>query len=63
MECQHFSNFRNRFLITTLWEIPYILKFKQIMSASQKHTLEKLYKFIGDINTNTNIWLAQTQLQ
>ena len=23
------------------------------MSASQKHTLEKLYKCIGDINTNT----------
>ena len=31
-------------------ERPIILKFKQIMSASQKHTLEKLCKFIRDIN-------------
>ena len=34
MECQHFSNFRNRFIITNLRERRNILKFKQIMSAS-----------------------------
>jgi hypothetical protein len=41
MECQHFKNFKNRFIITNLQERPNILKFKQIMSASQKQNLEK----------------------
>ena len=36
MECEHFSNFRNRFIVTNLRERPNILKFKQIMSAYQK---------------------------
>ena len=38
MKCQHFSSFRN------------ISKFKQIMSAYQKQNLEKLCKFIPNIN-------------
>jgi hypothetical protein len=36
MECEHFSNFRNRFIVTNSRERPNILKFKQIMSAYQK---------------------------
>jgi hypothetical protein len=50
MECEHFSNFRNRFIVTNLRERPNILKFKQIMSAYQKQNLEKLCKFIRNIN-------------
>ena len=50
MECEHFSNFRNRFIVTNLRERPNILKFKQIMSAYQKLNLEKLRKFIRNIN-------------
>ena len=36
-----FQKFNNRFIITNLQEKPTILKFKQIMSASQKQNLEK----------------------
>jgi hypothetical protein len=36
-----FKKFKNRFIITNLQERPNILKFKQIMSASQKQNLEK----------------------
>jgi hypothetical protein len=43
MECQHLKKFKNRFIITNLQERPNILKFKQIMSASQKQNLEKKY--------------------
>ena len=50
MECEHVSNFRNRFIVTNLRERPNILKFKQIMSAYQKQNLEKLCKFIRNIN-------------
>ena len=50
MECEHFSNFRNRFIVTNLRERPNILNFKQIMSAHQKQNLEKLCKFIRNIN-------------
>jgi hypothetical protein len=50
MECEHFSNFRNRFIVTNLRERPNILKLKQIMSAYQKQNLEKLCKFIRNIN-------------
>ena len=50
MECEHFSNFRNRFIVTNLRERPHILKFKQIMSAYAKQNLEKLCKFIRNIN-------------
>ena len=50
MECDHFSNFRNRFIVTNLRERPNILKFKQIMSAYEKQNLEKLCKFIRKIN-------------
>ena len=50
MECKHFSNIRNRFIVTNLRERPNILKFKQIMSAYQKQNLEKLCKFIRNIN-------------
>jgi hypothetical protein len=39
MECEHFSNFKNRFIVTNLRERPNILKFKQIMSAYQKQNL------------------------
>ena len=46
MECEHFSNFRNRFIVTNLPERPNILKFKQIMSAYQKQNLENFCKFI-----------------
>ena len=42
MECQHLKNLNNRFTITNLQERPNILKFKQIMSASQKQNLEKI---------------------
>jgi hypothetical protein len=48
MECEHFSNFRNRFIATNLRERPNILKF--IMSAYQKQTLEILCKFIRNMN-------------
>ena len=41
IECEHFSNFRNRFIATNLRERPNILKFKQIMSAYEKQNLEK----------------------
>ena len=41
MECQHLTNLNNRFINTNLQERPNILKFKQIMSASQKQNLEK----------------------
>ena len=41
MECEHFSNFRNMFIVTNLRERPNILKFKQIMSAYQKQNLER----------------------
>jgi hypothetical protein len=41
---------RNRFIVTNLRERPNILKFKQIMSAYQKQNLEKLCKFIRNIN-------------
>ena len=37
-----FEKFNNRFIITNLQERPNILKFKQIMSASQKQNLEKI---------------------
>jgi hypothetical protein len=50
MECEHFSSFRNRFIVTNLRETPNIPKFKQIMSAYQKQNLEKLCKFIRNIN-------------
>jgi hypothetical protein len=50
IECEHFSNFRNRFIVTNLRERPNILKFKQIMSAYQKQNLEKICKFIRNIN-------------
>ena len=50
MECEHFSNFRNRFIATNLRERPNILKLKQIMSAYQKQNLEKICKFIRKIN-------------
>jgi hypothetical protein len=50
MECEHFSNFRNRFIVTNSRERPNILKFKQIMSAYQKQNLEKICKFIRNIN-------------
>ena len=50
MECEHFSNFRNRFIVTNWRERPNILKFKQIMSVYQKQNLEKLCKFIRNIN-------------
>ena len=40
MECEHFSNFRNRFIATNLRERPNILKLKQIMSAYQKQILK-----------------------
>jgi hypothetical protein len=53
MECEHFSNFRNRFIVTNLRERSNILKFKQIMSAYQKQNLEKLCKFIRNINKST----------
>jgi hypothetical protein len=39
-----------RFIVTNLRERPNILKFKQIMSAYQKLNLEKLCKFIRNIN-------------
>ena len=48
MECEHFSNFRNRFIAANLRERPNILKF--IMSAYQKQNLEKLCKFIRNMN-------------
>ena len=35
MECEHFSNFRNMFIITNLRERPNILKFKRIMSQKE----------------------------
>ena len=50
MECEHFSNFRNRFIVTNLRERPNILKFKHIMTAYQKQNLKKLCKFIRNIN-------------
>jgi hypothetical protein len=50
MEREQFSNFRNRFIVTNLRERPNILKFKQIMSAYQKQNLDKLCKFIRNIN-------------
>jgi hypothetical protein len=50
MECEHFSYFRNRFIVTNLQERPTFLKYKQIMSAYQKQNLEKLCKFIRNIN-------------
>jgi hypothetical protein len=50
MECEHFSNFRNRIIVTNLRERPNIPKFKQIMSAYQKQNLEKLWKFMRNIN-------------
>ena len=49
MECEHFLNFRNRFIVTNLRERPNIRKFKQIMSAYQKQNLEKLCKGLGAI--------------
>ena len=48
MVCEHFSNFRNRFIVTNLRERPNILKF--IMSAYQKQNLEKICKFMRNIN-------------
>jgi hypothetical protein len=42
MECEHFSNFRNRFIVTNLRERPNILILKQIMNAYHKQNLEKL---------------------
>ena len=50
MECEHFSNFRNRFIVANLRERPNILKFKQIMSVYQNQNLEILCKFIRNIN-------------
>ena len=50
MECEHFSNFRNRFIVTNLRERSNILKLKKIMSGYQKQNLEKLCKFIRNIN-------------
>ena len=50
MECENFSNFRNRFNVTNLPEKPNILQFKQIMTAYQKQNLENLCKFIRNIN-------------
>ena len=50
MECEHFSNFRNRFIVTNLRARPNILKVKQILSAHQTQILEKLCKFIRNIN-------------
>jgi len=41
---------RNRFIVTNLRARPNILKFKQILSAYQKQNLEKLCKFIRNIN-------------
>ena len=41
MECEHFSNFRNRFIVTNLRERPNILILKQIMNAYHKQNLEK----------------------
>ena len=42
MECEHFSNFRNRFIVANLRERPNILMLKQIMNAYHKQNLEKL---------------------
>jgi hypothetical protein len=39
MECEHFSNFRNRFIVTNLRERSNILKFKQLFSQHKS----KLY--------------------
>ena len=50
MKCEHFSNFRIKFIVTNLRERPNIPKFKQIMSAYQKQNLETLCKFIRNIN-------------
>ena len=50
MECEHYSNFRNRIIVTNLRERQNILKFKKIMSAYQQQNLEKLCKFIRNIN-------------
>ena len=50
MKCEHFSNFRIKFIVTYLRERPNIPKFKQIMSAYQKQNLETLCKFIRNIN-------------
>ena len=42
MECEHFSTFRNRFIVTNLRERP--------ICAYRKQKLEKLSKFIWNIN-------------
>ena len=53
MECEHFSNFRNRFIVANLRERPNILKFKQIMSALKSKTnLEKLCKGVSMIRVD-----------
>jgi hypothetical protein len=50
IECQHLKKLFYRFIITNLQERPTILKFKQIMSASQKQIKKKLCKFVQNIN-------------
>jgi hypothetical protein len=60
MECEHFSSFRNRFIVTNLRETPNIPKFKQIMSAYQKQNLEKLCKFIRNINKSFALSVVYT---
>ena len=48
MECEHFSTLEIGSLLQNLRERPNILKF--IMSAYQKQNLEKLCKFIRNMN-------------
>lgn len=49
LDCQWFSYFRNRFIISVLRVIPNILLFKQIIGVYQKQYVEKLYKFLRNI--------------
>jgi DNA gyrase/topoisomerase IV subunit A len=62
IECEHFSNFRNRFIVTNLRERPNILKFKQIMSAYQKHTtVQRRHKYTyNKYRIDINIYTVYT---
>ena len=50
MQCKHFSNYRKTLFKNTLIHRPNILKFAQIMSATNKKELQNLCKFIRIIN-------------
>ena len=50
LECKLFENNRKKLIDKNLWQRPNILKFKEIMSCTNKFKLEKLCRFIRQIN-------------